>query len=244
MDNSNDNNSDTNSQMDFDESILHSPGEQTATSTHWTEQDVTEMRKLVEYYTDMITYVTKCRKTGPSSDQPPKNPSSQILKKLYIRKTAGKGDNTSIAQMSGEEFNYYLESKVSSRSDEEVLLTQIPHKLSELPLYLDQTYKNLQHAEHNNLKAHFQMGKSLNIAKDKFDCEKRKKRMRETWRIWIEQNTEIKEACARRHREIASIVSKYPKLENLSISYADFLKIKNKINEVFAENVQIGEKWK
>ena len=112
MDNSNDNNSDTNSQMDFDESISDSPGEQTATSTHWTEQDVTEMRKLVEYYTDMITYVTKCRKTGPSSDQPPKNPSSQILKKLYIQKTAGKGDNTSIAQMLGEEFNYYLESKV------------------------------------------------------------------------------------------------------------------------------------
>lgn len=62
--------------------------------------------------------------------------------------------------------------------------------------------------------------------------------------MWIEENTQIKEACDRRHREIAGLVTKYPKLENLQISYTDFLKIKNKIITVFSEDEEIGMRWK
>jgi hypothetical protein len=136
-------------------------------------------------------------------------------------------------------FNVYARQQFPGETSQE----QMPEKLSELPAYLDQEYKNMKQAENRTLKAHFQWGRYLNIAKDKFDCEKRKKRMLQSWRTWLEENTKIKEACARRHREVASLVTKYSKLENLQLPYADFLKIKNKIKKVFSENSEIGEKW-
>jgi DNA repair ATPase RecN len=241
MDNSNDNSSED---MYIDDDLLNSPTEISASWDTWTALQVREISRLVKYHTDMIAYITECREKGPSREPPPKKSRSDIMKQLYIEKTARKQGTTSISQMTDDEFHQYLTSMLDNSSDGKPSLEQIPTQLSELPAYLDKAYRNLQYAEKKTLQAHFEMGKSLNLAKQQFECEKRKKRMKQTWRMWIEENTQIKEACARKHREIADLVSKYPKLETLSMTYTDFLKIKNKIAEVFSESSFIGQKWK
>jgi hypothetical protein len=242
MNNSND--SDNNSDMDTGE-LLNSPIETSATWSEWTAQDVKEIAKLQKYHIDMISFITKCRESGPSRDPPPTKIRSEVQKKLYMEDAKARKQGTIIivSEMTGEQFHCYLLDLLGNSSDGETLKEQMPENLSELSGYLDKLYSDLKHTENSTLKAHFQWGKYLNMAKDKFDCEKRKKRLRETWRMWIETNTQIKEASARRHRETASLVTKYPKLENLQVPYADFLKIKNKIKEVFSENIEIGEKW-
>ena len=225
--------------------LLDSPIESSATSIHWSEKEVREMGKLVKYHTDMITYITTCRASGPSREPPPKKSRSDILKKMYSGSSVRKQDTIPVSEMTGEEFHGYLSNFLSSSADKEMSQgNRIPEKLNEIATYLDQEYKSLKYTENKTLKAHIQWCKYLNAAKDKFDCEKRKKRMRQTWRMWLEEHTHIKEACARRHREIASLVTEYPKLENLQLPYADFLKLKNKIKEVFSENSDLGEQWK
>jgi len=231
--------------MDIDDELLDSPIQGNTTSSHWTAKDLKEMETLKNYHMEMVSYITICRTRGPSKEPPPKKSRSEILKKLFSGSTTRKQDNPSVSQMTGEEFNLYLSNLLSSSGDKEISQgNQIPEKLDEIAKYLEQEYTNMKYTENRNLKAHFQWGKYLISAKDKFDCEKRKKRMRQTWRMWIEENTHIREACARRHREIASLITEYPKLENLQLPYADFLKIKNKIKEVFSENSSLGKQWR
>ena len=115
--------------------------------------------------------------------------------------------------MTDEQFHQYLAFRLSNISEAETLQEQVPKQLSELAAYLNKMYKNFQYSESKSLQAHFEMGKTLTHAKVQFELEKRKKGIRKTWRMWIEENTQIKEACARRHREIASLCSTYPKLE-------------------------------
>ena len=233
-----------NSDMDIEDEVLNSPPETSATWPKWTAQDVREMSKLLKYHTDMISYITLCRGKGPSRDPLPKKHRSDIMTKLYIGKTVRKQDTIPVSKMTGEQFHQYLTSRLSDMSEAETSQEQIPKQLSELPAYLDKIYKNLQYSERKTLQAHFEMGNTFTLAKKQFELEKRKKGIRLTWRMWIEDNTQIKEACARRHREIASLRLAYPKLEKLSMSYSEFLKIKSKIISVFSTNSEIGESWK
>ena len=148
--------------------------------------------------------------------------------------------------MTNEEFNCYLLEKCKQfeNMNSSETTSKLPSNLIEMPEYLNQSYIKLQSMEVTALRGHLELGKRLNLAKGKFDVEKRKKRQKITFGMWIQANTLIKEACARRHREIASLTKEYPKLENLNRSYTEFLKIKNKIKEVFQEDKEIGRKWK
>jgi hypothetical protein len=214
-------------------------------SPHWTEEQKKEITEQWNYHNDMVTYLNNCWKNGPSDDPMPKKVNGKILNLLQrkVCQTVAKLSND-IEHMTNLEFHNYLLSNLITDTDCETTNERIPTLLSELPEYLNKQYRRLKFYNHHTLVCHFQMGKCLIAAKEKVDCEKRKKNIKSTWKIWLEENTNIKEACARRHREIAELVSRFSKLEKLSLSYAEFLKIKNKIRTVFTDDKEIGEDWK
>jgi hypothetical protein len=166
----------------------------------------------------------------------------------------------SVASMTGEEFHQYLESKLVTITvpttrknvgeDQTATTTrnnsgedQTPLNMTGWAVSLNEEYLNLQDLDSKPFLAHVKFGKRLIIAKRKFDSENKKKK--ETWNLWIKAWTSIKEACDRNHRAVAKLIAIYPKLEKLqNISYSHFLQIKPKIEQVFAENVSIGEQWK
>ena len=57
-------------------------------------------------------------------------------------------------------------------------------------------------------------------------------------------NTSISEAYVRQHREIAALTSEYPTLKRLAVTYTDLFKMKNRIIQCFAINIDIGNWWK
>lgn len=212
--------------------------------SQWTEEEKEMINQHFNYFNNMLVLVNQIWESGPSKNRLPKKPSCEITQFLEIgagHKKKKKSD--SISDMTGEEFHLYLSAKLDPVITTETTC-KLPSNLIDMPEYLDESYIKLRSIEAAALKIHLELGKRLNFAKGKFDAEKRKKRQIITFGMWIQENTKIKEACARRHREIALLTEEYPKLENLNMSYTEFLKIKNKIKEVFQEDKEIGRKWK
>jgi len=61
---------------------------------------------------------------------------------------------------------------------------------------------------------------------------------------WVERNTTIKEACDREHRAVASLISEYPKLANIQVTFTELSKMKKKIEMVLGLNIEFGKQWK
>jgi hypothetical protein len=214
--------------------------------SNWMEEQKEILNQHFKYHQDMVLYLNQLWANGPSRDSVPKKPASEITQLLETGVRQKKKKNVdSISEMTNEEFNCYLLEKCKQFENMNSSKTtcKLPTNLSEIPAYLNQALIELQPMEATAFRGHLELGKRLNFAKGKFDAEKRKKRQKITFGMWIQENTQIKEACARRHREIASLTEKYPKLEKLIISYTEFLKIKNKIKKVFTENIEIGHQW-
>jgi hypothetical protein len=216
------------------------PSESGGSWKRWKPDERTSINQLFRYYNEMAVYVNQRWTSGPDNTPPPKKPEGNIMNLLKT----GKASKASFKEeMTDQELHDYLETKLQI-SAESLQSTFDPTTLTEIAEYLKIAYFKIQHTEGKNLNAHLDLGKYLKIAKDKFDAEKRRKRIKTTWKKWIEENTHIKEACARRHRELVSLTTEYQRLEKLSISYSDFIKMKNKIRDVFATNEEIARKWK
>jgi len=213
----------------------------------WTEEQNEFITTWWKYALDLVTYFNGGWSNGPSNDQPPKKPEGNIMYLLKNGKyQVKKLDLDSIKAMTAEAFHQYLMSMRAVFDDSIITVgvNQTPKNMKEIAELLKQEHTILNREEAGTFARHLNMGKLLLVAKRKFDCEKRKKKLKQTWVMWIEENTLIKQAYDRQHREIATLVEKYTKLAKLQISYADFIKIKNKIKDVFYENTHIGEQWK
>ena len=152
-------------------------------------------------------------------------------------------DLNSVKSMTPDSFNQYLKAMLGATVDCQTV-NGVPKTMEEIAECIRRESTLLNNVEAKMFQnGHLKTGKLLLIAKRKFDCEKRKKKLKQTWVMWIEENTPIKQAYDRQHREIATLIQEFPKLANLQISYADFLKIKRKIRYVFYDNVHIGEEW-
>ena len=213
---------------------------------NWTEEEKNEINQQFNYHQDMIVWINQCWTNGPTHKPMPKKPNSSIMNKMYLVKNKVLNSNkTSVENMTDLEFHEYLTKKLADnafipKSGKSLKSTN----LKEVAESLNEVYAELLHAEVNSLQVHLKLGKFLTFAKAKFDVEKRKKNLKQTWKTWLEENTKIKEACDRRHREIANLVLKYPKLENIKITYTELIDLKKKIMDVFTINMEIGSYWK
>ena len=219
----------------------------------WTIEQQEYIRKNMTYIKELYNYMKKCLNNGPNKEGVPKKPKGNIMYLLKNGKCPEKEQNLdSIAEMTAEEFHAYLRGllklfttdRIDSQAD------QLPSNMKEWAASLEQAYLVVNEHESTTFPVHLNFGKKLILAKRKFDCEKKKKKQEqkiskkaETWKSWIKENTSIKEAYGRKHRAVAELIAEYPKLAELHISYTLFLEIKKKIEEVFAENVHIGQQW-
>src|SRR5271157_2720138 len=235
---------DSSDDMDFDLDLATSsrqPPDQGGPWQNWTPEERTVITEHFRYYNDVAVYINQRWTNGPDNLPPPKKPEGNIMSLVRTGKLL---KPSSKAEMSDDEFHKYLESKLSLVNGRSMSTIDECKNLAEIAKHLQKVYIETQRSESKTLQDHFELGKCLDIAKHKFDAEKRKKKLKLTWSVWIEQNTNIKEACARRHREIFSLTEQYPRLKHLSLSYTDFVQMKNRIKELFATNAELGNKWK
>ena len=210
----------------------------------WSPEHKEMLNAPWKYELDIVTFITLGWDNGPSDAKPPKKPEGDIIYLLKHGKFK-EGNQKSDSSETDEQFINYLTSKLSSDSVDQTATVKQISSMADLAKMLNQEYKILYGQEADSFKRHVQLGKRLNSAKTKFGDEKRKKTIKnQTWKMWRKQNTKIKGACDRRHREIANLIEKYPKLERLQLPYAEFLLKKNRIKDVFSKNPSIGDQWK
>lgn len=59
-----------------------------------------------------------------------------------------------------------------------------------------------------------------------------KTNINETWKVHIKEHFKLSESHARNLRAVGNLVNKYPKLQKLSVTFKDFLKMKKRIIEL------------
>jgi hypothetical protein len=109
--------------------------------------------------------------------------------------------------------------------------------------FLKMTYFKMQAADSDLLKSKLKLGAHLSEANERFLMLKRKQRLDMTWKKWIECNTSISFAYAKRMIQVNKLVQEYKGLGNLSISFNGLFRLRNKITTVFERNETIRCEW-
>jgi len=208
------------------------------------------------YHLKCIEFNNKCWASGPTKDSLPKKPEEDLeslVKKDKKRKQKASSNSKPLKvkvkafdHMSDDEFNEHLKGKIiniiniESKSDPVKMTSS---DLDDVAKCLNDVYGEVKQSDLLSLCNHIKLGKHLIKAKEIFDLQKRTNKTRDTWAVWVKTNTKISEAYARQHKEVASLICKYPKLSSLGISFVELFSIKNKIKDVFVRNIQLGEWW-
>lgn len=226
----------------------------------WSENQKSEMMKYINYCTDQIAYINRCWQHGPSKDAFPIAPEVDIVKMLKKESKRKSVKNKRLSEkvaakklilkspsvMDDVEFNNYLQAKLCSDGvDSDKMEREMnTDDIEAMGIFLKDKMLEIEKSNETNLKAHIDLGGYLNIAKSRFDHEKRANKIKLTWAKWIEENANISDRYSRQHREMAKLAGNYPKLKQLALCYTEFAKLKSKIQKVFCENFEIAQWWK
>jgi len=225
----------------------------------WTEEDKKILMNHINYHTKWIEFINKCWTSGLTKDKVPEPPKSDI-KKLVKKGRKRKGSlpeskkrpkvkPKSFNEMTDEEFNDYLMGKRRENTENTVTVNLTATDLKSVAVYINDLHEKVLRCNLASLLVHLEMGNGLIRAKEIFDNEKKeqrkqKKKTTETWVAWIEKNTPVKESYGRQLREIARLVSRFPNLENLAVTYTELYNMRKKIKDVFTRNPSFYEHWR
>ena len=178
----------------------------------------------------------------------------------------------SFNEMDDREFNEFLQGKIIT--DFVTTSDKLPDKLTSTDLKivaadLEKAYGQVKAGDVKSLQDHVKLGEMFTEAFSIFESDKIKRKVieaaskkskkkdkgktiskkdnkdkKDTWAEWVKMNTSISEAYVRQHREIAALTSEYPKLKRLAETYTELYKMKNRIIQCFATNIDIGNWWK
>ena len=213
-------------------------------------RDTAMLDKHLKYHKAMVKAIWQYRSGRDSTKITiPCAPTSKIdfkglgQKKEVSKETKGR-IMENVNKMDAFEFDKYLRSKlinVSDVIDEKELdmatMDDVAKELKRLNAYLKQE-------DAKSLKKHLHLGDKLEFAFKRFMAEKRKKKSKETWAHWIEENTEISDSYSRRHRAMADLANRFQKLKDLGLCFTDFFKLKGKIEKVFGLNMRLAREWR
>ena len=211
------------------------------------EQDKAMLDEHLKYHRDMTRTIKRCRAgfTTNNTRMPhkPKSKIETILKGIQKKRVSKASTTINVLKMDHFEFDQYLRSKLINFSD---VIADIELDMADMDGFAKELKRLNGHIKHDNsksLKEHFRLGDILEFAFKKFTAEKRKAKSEETWKHWIEQNTDISGSYSRRLREMACLANKFSKLKDLGLSITDFFKFKGKIEQVLGSNINLARAW-
>jgi hypothetical protein len=176
--------------------------------------------------------------------------------------------------MNDVEFNEFLKGRINDNTDDTIPATSSPNNLKSAAENINSLTKEAKESDSVSLAKHLKLGKALIETKHMFDIEriknkdnqirknkikntiknkveetnssknKTKKMKPETWKDWVEKNTIISASYARQHKEVAALITEYPKLARLDVTYTELFKMKNKIEVILEKCTSFCEFWK
>jgi len=131
------------------------------------------------------------------------------------------------------DFNDYLEKKLKPTNTFSTQVADLhENSLEAMGNYLKISQTDVKLSENENLNHKLNFGKQLIKAKERYtELNERKKR---NFRKWIEQTCNISYSYANRLMQMSHLIIKYPKLCDLSVSFDELFKLKNKIKSDFS----------
>ena len=146
--------------------------------------------------------------------------------------------------MSDDEFNLHLKLLFPPNMQQIEIHSVMPTTdLVSMGAYLENSYSQIMDKESTLLKDYVHFGNNLKIAQERFHQWKKENKSDQTWEQWIKENTSFSASYARQIVEVAKLVSDYPKLKELKISYTELYKMKSKIREVLTRREDLREYW-
>jgi len=217
----------------------------------WTDEQKDIMMEHIYYYAELIETakqtvkeINKCWAAGPI-------PKSQV-KKVRLPKTdlsfiytekeskkKGTGDD--------KEFLDYLKTKCCTNENTDEHFDEMPTgDLDKMAEHLRKRFVKLEKGKNTLLLDHISFGYDLTRAKSLFKSHKRKRRNQSkiSWESWISNNAKICKRYANKHIAIYRLVSEYPELKKLALSFTELYAISGRIRAVFSRNNAEGLKWK
>jgi len=194
---------------------------------------------------DKIEEINKCWAKGPIPKSQVKKvptPPKTDLSFIYTEgksKEKGTGDDN--------EFIDYLKSKCSNNENTDEHFDEMSTSdLDEMAEHLRKRFIQLGKATNTLLLEHISVGGDLERAKNLFKSLSRKRRNQSkiSWELWISNNVKICKRYANKHILVYRLVTEYPELKKLTISFKELYAISGKIRTVFSRNNAEGLKWK
>ena len=224
--------------LDWENDVETSPSLRDTPWDQWTNEQKDIMWAHVEYYKDKIAEITTCWASGPIPKSQVSQPKTD-LSFIYTEKESGKKETND-----NKEFLNYLKSKCYADDHTTEHLSEMPtDNLNSLEQYLRIRFAKLNRSENTLLLDHISFGNDLAKAKRLFKSLK-KRHNKITWELWISVNVKICKSYANKHIAMYHLVSEYPKLKKLAISFKELYTISHRIRTIFAKNNAEALHWK
>lgn len=210
----------------------------------WNEEQKQVISDHFQYTLHRLELINKCWAQGPTHRKDMEQlPKSDLHSVIFHGKSKGKAKKTTIASMTSTEFHNYLQellipktlngSSISDENfeDEETMVKFLTHRFMLLGVKANSL-----------LSDHVDFGRAIRNAKTLFNCKRKEWSITDKWEKWISLKTGMSNSYVRQHVQVYELISRYPRLRQLNITYTELFKMSKKIDVVFTDDM-IGGFW-
>jgi hypothetical protein len=204
-----------------------------------------KQRQLIDdhkaYHYEMMFFVEDLEKNGPTGNyEQPKKPKGDLQALLGDRR---KRPNL----LSGQDLHKYLVQNTAKKdpsvSCPRVFEVGLFPNLESILKNLQAGYKMLKHANSISLSASLDYGDWLIVAFALYNNEKQDGKVLGTWKEWLEENVGIQDSYARKLREIAKLLDKYPRFRTLGLSFSEVYSRRKQIENMLKLDRSVAQYW-
>ena len=193
----------------------------------WSVEDSNTIQENITFLENEITRTKRLRDNGPTGEPWPKRP------KISARVLDGP-ERKQQKILCGEDLHLYLiENCVERRF---FLVNPPPHggyrTLDDMKDRLNSEWNILKQHGRTVLCTYLDFGSLLREAFALHEIEKDSGRRTGTWKSWLQEHVKISETEDRRCRDLADLLTPYPRLRNLSLSYTEVYKRRDQLRSL------------
>lgn len=212
---------------------------ETQYSYQWNENQLRLITAHREYYYEMLSFVHELEKDGPGGKAMPKKPKGNLSRLL--------GDHKQMSKLlSGKDLHEYLVEKIATKAQVSCpRVSEVEHftSLEGMLNNLKSGYEGLKKLNSATIAACIDYGDWLNIALELHNIEKLAGKISVTWKEWLEANVGIQDSYARKLREVAKLLGKYPRFRTLGLSFSEIYQRRRQIQAMLMTNSDLAQYW-
>ncbi len=204
----------------------------------WDEKQQKVINDYREYYLAMTIFVEDLEQEGPEGKVMPKKPKGN-LRHLLGHKQISK-------LLIGKDLHEYLIQKIVTyhnvtcpKVSDEGPFTSLENTLE----HLKSGYKLLKKQNSIIIGDYIDYGDWLNIAFELHYTEKLAGKLLATWKEWLEANVGIQDSYARKLREVAKLLGKYPRFRTLGLPFSEIYQRRKQIQAMLSTNSTLAHYW-